>query len=267
MNTYEFDATKPLALDQISAAFCTESFVVLKNIFRPEEIEKVRQRALSSFAELDSQQDSLNDNQKMQLHRREMPVIDDSRSCRTALENFDMLINSKISAVIEKLLNGAFLWHYPPQFRRLSYEQQQGLLPFHQDFYYNDRYPNILVCFIPLNDCGDTSPSIELVRYPTREKLLHESNEIWEFGIPQIIIDPILAKYGTARLNLQSGDAVLFDAYNIHRTHANSEMKHLRYSMDVRAVRLEDIQKEDFLQRKYICSNQTMFYPKKEKND
>ncbi|NOQ31394.1 MAG: hypothetical protein GQ570_09750 [Helicobacteraceae bacterium] len=249
--SYDFDSNC-MDIKKVNKVYSDTKMVVIRNALDKKKIEKLRKKAQKEFEYLNSIKDSLSDSDKNTLFRCEMPILDENKSLRTSKEIFEIYSESKIPELLNILNNDECLWHYPAQFRKLLLKQEHGLLPYHQDYFYNSRYENITICFTSLQECGVNSPSIEFIDSVTDEKLSHEGNEIWEFGLSDKVMAPILKTSTKQVIELNQGDVVLFDAYKIHRTHFTKSMQEERYSVDVRAIPKRFISDLDYKKRKYI---------------
>ena len=211
------------------------------NLWNFKNIDKrlLKENILKEFGCLDKQQ--LNIEDKKTLDRCEMPVTHE-KCPRIDINSYKAHINSRLPDVLKVIFEEDFLWHFPPQVRRLSIEKEIGLLPFHQDYYYNANYENIMVCWTPLSKCGENAPSLDLVNKTIKEKIEHKSNEIWEFGISPEIFNKYASEDEIISLtDVNIGDVVIFDAYNLHRTYRNENMNQIRYSMDLRCIEINFI--------------------------
>jgi hypothetical protein len=85
----------------------------------------------------------------------------------------------------------------------------------------------LLTCWIPLNDCGVDSPGLEFVR-GHQAALLHFS----ELG-DSLIRQRFPAEAFVAP-ELALGDGLVFLNSVLHRTHATSEMRQSRMSVEYR---------------------------------
>lgn len=254
MRNYEIDFKNNVNINKIREHFFKNGFLHLKNILNLDEIIKLKRNILEEFGNLDKQE--LNIEDKKTLDRCEMPVTHE-KCPRIDINSYRAHIYSKLPEVLKEIFGEDFLWHFPPQIRRLSIQKEIGLLPFHQDYYYNANYENIMICWTPLSECGEDSPSLDLVNKTIKEKIEHQSNEIWEFGVPTEIFNKYASKDEIISLtDVNIGDVVIFDAYNLHRTYRNEKMNQTRYSIDLRCIKKSFIKEEMLSIRKYIHSSE-----------
>jgi hypothetical protein len=85
----------------------------------------------------------------------------------------------------------------------------------------------MLTCWVPLQACGKDSPGLEFVRHPM-ERLLHYT-ELQDLDLRQ--------RFAPDRFwapELEFGDALLFLAGSLHRTHVRPEMVRDRLSLEYR---------------------------------
>lgn len=258
MESYEIDFNQDIKIKGLKEKFVENGFLHLKNILDVKELEKIKENILNEFENLDNNA-NMNEADKKTLNRCEMPVTHDNCP-RIDINSFCAHINSKLPEVLNEIYGDEFLWRFPPQIRRLTVKKDIGLLPYHQDYFYNSLYENIIVCWTPLVDCGKDAPSIELIRKTLTHKIEHLSNEIWEFGIPEDIMQEYQKNYETVSLkDVHLGDVVIFDAYNLHRTYWEESMDKTRYSIDLRSVKKSLISKELLASKKFIQSDNLKF--------
>lgn len=258
MKDYEIDCSKYIKFDSIRDKFIKNGFLHLKNILDSKEINIIKESMLNEFVELDNNT-NLSEIDQKSLNRCEMPVTHD-KCPRINIDSYTAHINSKLPKILETIFAEDFLWHFPPQMRRLSIEKDIGLLPYHQDCYYNNLYENIIVCWTPLSNCGKEAPSLELIRANFKEKFKHTSNEIWEFGIPYDIINEIAKNHEIVSLrDVNINDVVILDAFNLHRTFWEKGMDKIRFSMDLRAVKKSLISEDLMISRKFVLKDKVKF--------
>lgn len=261
MKDYEIDCEKKIEINTIKNKFLKNGFLHLKNILNNEEISLIKTKVIDEFNKLDKN-DKLSPEDQKSLNRCEMPVVNPI-SPRIDIKSYTAHTNSKLPQILEAIFEEDFLWHFPPQMRRLSVKKDIGLLPYHQDCYYNNLYENIIVCWTPLSNCGLNSPSLELVRSSFKERFEHTSNEIWEFGIPSETLKQITNNNEVVSLqDVKIRDVVIFDAFNLHRTFWKENMNEIRYSMDLRAVKKSLIPKQTLESRKFVHKDKDKFQGK-----
>lgn len=255
MENYEINIQENTDITKIKKQFDENGFLHLKGILNPDILNEIKQKVLNEFDTLDNT-DNLSASDLSTLNRSEMPVIH-NKCPRLDINTFNAVIRSRLPEVLEKIHNNSFLWHYPPQIRRLTTDNNKGLLPYHQDYYYSKYYENIVVCWTPLVDCGEDAPSIELIRKTLTEKLEHGSNETWEFGIPSEIVQKYMSKNDVISLkNVKVGDVVIFDTLNLHRTYWHENMSKTRYSIDFRTVNTNLLSENLLSTRKFVKSHE-----------
>jgi ectoine hydroxylase-related dioxygenase (phytanoyl-CoA dioxygenase family) len=226
--------------------------VVLRQALDRSRIETIAHDVEADFAALDRVRGTMTSQQRRELDRMEMPVIDSTTSFRLRFENYRVLDSDRLRAVAEARV-GPFLWHFPPQFRRQRAEVSRALLPFHQDCAYLRHYgTSFLTCWVPLIACGLDAPGLELALEAPAEEVAHESWGDWEARIPHQVLEPLLVDRATYAPALEPGDAVLFDCRLLHRTHMQPGMTRERLSIDFRLVPVSAISPQVRSSRRFV---------------
>jgi hypothetical protein len=233
--------------------FDKNGFVVFRDILNTDKLELLKRKSEAHFIYLDDKKSAMQAEDARLLERGETPIVDKNNSTRLDLDIYKIIADSTLPDALELLMGGKFVWHYPPQLRRIDPSNIKTALPYHQDYYYNDKYENIMVVFTPLCGCGIAAPSIELVERKITDRINHvTSDEIWEFGVCQDELKKIQEDSSSRCLELNIGDVVVFDGLTLHRTFVDENMHSLRYSVDARAVRIDFLNDDLLKNRKYI---------------
>jgi hypothetical protein len=112
-------------------------------------------------------------------------------------------------------------------------------LPFHQD--QSVLQKPVLNVWVPLDPCGTTSPSLEVVVTASRRLLDVSGDPFDTIPVERVRLDEdaVLAAHGRQYLwhpPLGPGDALVFSGTTIHRTYVTPNMTQPRMSVEVRLV-------------------------------
>jgi ectoine hydroxylase-related dioxygenase (phytanoyl-CoA dioxygenase family) len=235
--------------------FNQTGFIVLRNIISKEMVEALALRLIAEFSRLRGVAHKLSASDYKSLQRSEMPANDELATFRLDPANYSHLISSPLlTLVIKEILGEDFVWHYPSMFRKVSTSQPDGLLPFHQDYSYNQHYSKLLTCWVPLNDCGERSPGLELFGKNMSTRFPHVAEGRWEHGISKRDLDSLIVEKHLHHPSLHTGDVILFNETTLHRTYLTDHMNEDRFSMDARAVPLSAISSDVRNKRKFVSS-------------
>ncbi len=225
--------------------------VLLRGALNRRAVTQFGLDALSAFAELDANSDSLSPEDKAVLERMEMPVPVADRSFRTRVENYAVLGAPALVDLMERV-SGPFVWHYPPQIRRQTPGKTKGFLPFHQDAPYNKHYAGFLVCWTPLTPCGYDAPGLELALGRVDTLMEHRASGAWEAELAPEVQETLLKTFPIYHPVMEPGDVILFDHLCFHRTYVPPNVSKVRVSIDFRAPAIDQILAPARQSRKFI---------------
>lgn len=256
-----WDITDVPAPAAVTGAFDASGFLVLRQALDSALVLDLGRRLNDEFDRLNGIADGLAPDLRRSLDRCEMPAHPEIAPFRLAPANFAPFTRStRLKTVLQALMGEEYLWHYPPMLRRLSARRNEGLLPYHQDYAYNQRYPRLWTCFTPLSDCGEDAPGLELLDIRMTKKLPHVSEGLWESGIPSAALAAAAGSAAVCRPSLRAGDVIIFNELTLHRTHSVPAMSKVRMSLDARAVPLSSITPELHRERRFIQMSDAAFH-------
>lgn len=239
--------------DSAVKIFNESGFLVLRGVLDKQDVIKLRGIVESEFVLADQSRNELSPSALEELNCSELPVLDEYSSPRTSLVGYRLFKNPAIEKLYSKIFNDDFLWHFPPMFRRMNPDINLGHLPYHQDYFYNQRYEHILISFTTLSPCGVDAPGLTLVRHRYSDRLPHSpTGAHFPLALDKESELNSIKNYDEVSLELDVGDVVVFDELTLHKTDINNDMHKIRYSMDVRCAPLKAISKQDLKERKYI---------------
>lgn len=240
-------------LKLIAAEMEKNGFVVLRSVLKVELVESLRRDLSTEFSRLWDIRNHLSESLRLSLERNEMPAHDEMARFRLEPTNYRHLTGSEaLVEIIEFLAGSKFYWHFPTQFREMDPKNSDGILPFHQDYSYNSRYPKMIVSWVPLDDCGLNAPGLEIVGKNLGGKFVHSADGRWEHGISENDVRNLIGEYQSYRPVMKRGDVILFNERTLHRTFVNKEMVFTRMSQDARAIPMESISAAAHENRWYI---------------
>lgn len=256
-----WDITDVPASSAVTGAFDASGFLVLRQALERSLVLDLGRRLSDEFDRLNASAESLAPELRRSLDRCEMPAHPEIAPFRLDPANFSALTGStRLKTVLQALMGEDFLWHYPPMLRRLSARRNEGLLPYHQDYAYNQRYPRLWTSFTPLSDCGEDAPGLELLEAGITAKLPHVSEGLWESGVSEATLAATAGSAAVRRPSMRAGDVIIFNELTLHRTHSVPAMSRARMSVDARAVPLSSITPGLYRERRFIQMSEAAFH-------
>lgn len=256
-----WDITDIPASSAVTGAFDASGFLVLRQALERSLVLDLGRRLNEEFDRLNSIADGLAPELRRSLDRCEMPAHPEVAPFRLDPANFEPLTRStRLKTVLQSLMGEEFLWHFPPMLRRLSARRNEGLLPYHQDYAYNQRYPRLWTCFTPLSDCGEDAPGLELLDIRMTKKLSHVSEGLWESGVSAATLAAVAGSAAVRRPSMRAGDVIIFNELTLHRTHSVPAMSKARMSVDARAVPLSSITPDLYRERRFVRMSEAAFH-------
>ena len=243
-----------MSIESAKVTIQRDGFLVVRNVFPQSQVLELGRKMEAELIRFEQSSASMPAHMRMSLDRSEMPVDGELAQFRLDPLNYAHLTQSVVLIeTLQSIMGEPYLWHYPTMFRKMRPKDEKGFLPFHQDFSYNGHYSHLYTCWVPLNDCGVKAPSISVVKAKIWEKFQHIASGKWEYGIPQELLNEILASAPVMDLEFKAGDAAIFDELTLHRTFSSPAMDQYRLSMDARAIPLSSISPEIRRQRKFVA--------------
>lgn len=133
--------------------------------------------------------------------------------------------------------------------RRQIHTDQAMFTPFHQDGYFLDPSYRIMTCWAPLVSCGADAPSLEVIPAGLND-IRPRHNPYGEHARDNTDLDmdadilPYFSPETFWHPLLEPGDAILYDAFTIHRTYWLPHMQKPRYNLEIRVIPLVEIPPE-----------------------
>ncbi len=239
---------------------CADGFAVLRGVLDKGLLSETLQRFSAQVESLSLSRDPLSADMVQNIERNEVPAHPTLAPFRLDVKNFRFLTESPdLREILKEIAGGEYLWHYPPMFRRMDPDIKAGILPYHQDQGYNLKYPKSYRCWVPFNDCGEDSPSLEIVKKKMDALLPHSPSGKWEHGLSEEAVKAASGGAETEKLTMKLGDVAIFDSLTLHRTHVTPGMKKTRFSMDAQFMAVADIPQSLLAARKYISAESATF--------
>ncbi len=245
MQLPSFDAKTDSWFD-IATALKTSAAVVVRGCFDPDLLKRMREKVGRQF---DAADQALKANQlqgdALQARRQTVSVLADHVILPEGAAP-QLLKHPLFTGVANLMLRADSTTRFA-YFRRMSANEPELALPFHQDqtviaAVWDDeehRHDMLMNAWVPLDPSGDDRPGLELLTEP-----------LYEIIAPGEKTDNILGRVGTeiseeavfARFPKESfetpitqpGDVILFHGTTLHRTKLRPNMTGDRISVDVR---------------------------------
>lgn len=105
---------------------------------------------------------------------------------------------------------------------------------YHQDGRFMDASVRAVNAWVTLTDCGADAPTLDLL--PRREPAIHPTGrgqDGFDWTLSEADVEALAAGTPVVRLELQAGDAVLFDHFLVHRSAYSPTMTKMRQAIEL----------------------------------
>ncbi len=96
-------------------------------------------------------------------------------------------------------------------------------IPWHQDVNFFGKQSGAVNCWAAVTPCGRDNPGLDIIPWHPEERLgWDEADGLapldYGRGMPEGLLEEITARYPPVKVELEPGDAVLFDEMTVHQT-------------------------------------------------
>lgn len=237
---------------ELSKALNTFGCALIKQVFPPEILSIINQRARAALA---YRQTQFNERKLPEAYQKFyrigwVPFISIREIESPEDRPFQLLYLFSQSCLPRLILDyykspSVFVDPGSTVIRRVGLENKEMLTPFHQDgLHKGGAFPVLtgqpmLNCWFPLNSCGQDSPSLEVIALSQSEQFPF-SNDTSHPLYKNQALDSSWVLKNFAKYQWQPeyelGDVMLMTQFTIHKTYATPTMTKDRLSIEIRSV-------------------------------